>query len=95
MTKGKWKYCKQITAHAFGDYQPAEFIYEIFEGEKCIGHFKDEINAKRIVQAVNSFPDLLEVCKSMERHFKYAINDEDDKIAYLKLKEAIAQAETK
>lgn len=50
-------------------------------------------NAKRIVQAVNSFEGLLKACKSMKYHFKYAINDAKDEIAYQQLIEAIAQVE--
>ncbi len=52
-TKGKWKYCKQITVSATED-QLAQFVYELFEGEKYIGQFKDEAIADRIVQMYNN-----------------------------------------
>ena len=61
-TQGKWKYCKQITVSATED-QSAQFVYELFEGEKYIGQFKDEDNANRIVQMHNSFDNLLEACE--------------------------------
>ena len=52
--------------------------------------YNAEANAKRIVQAVNSFDDLLETCKIVE---EYLNRDNNSSMFGEILKEAIAKAE--
>ena len=87
MTKDKWIVIK--TKH----YNRKAMFHISCNGKSVAGRIFNEANAKRICQAVNSFPDLLKACQSMENHFKYAINDESDKIAYHQLVSAIFKAE--